>query len=95
MDAATQPRWPLGWKLAFFAPLAIALALTLIARMQGNLHRQIELTIVGNIFGIVSLIAQAVYWITVRKWTRLGFAMLICVSVVLGFGIHILFHAVR
>ena len=95
MDSTTQQRWLLGWKLAFFLPLGVALALTLIGRMQGDFHRQIELTIVANIFGTSSLVAQATYWIVVRKWTRLGIAMLIFVSAVLGFGLHTLLRAVR
>src|SRR5262249_48126 len=90
MNAATQPRWTLGWKLAFFVPLIVALTLTLAARTQADLQRQIELTIAGNIFGTASLIAQAVYWIVVKKWKRRGIAMLIFVSAVLV-SVHTLF----
>jgi hypothetical protein len=53
METTAQPRWPLGRKLAFFLPLAVALALTLAARTQADLHRQIELIIIGNVFGTV------------------------------------------
>ena len=56
----------------FFVPLAMALILTLLSRTQTDLHRQIELTIIGDIFVVISLIAQSVYWIVVRKWTGLG-----------------------
>lgn len=95
MNAATQPQWTLGWKLAFFVPLIVALTLTLAARTQADLQRQIELTIAGNIFGTASLIAQAVYWIVVKKWKRRGIAMLIFVSAVLGFGLHTLLRALQ
>jgi len=56
----------------FFVPLAMALILTLLSRTQTDLHRQIELTIIGDIFVVISLIAQSVYWIVVRKWTGWG-----------------------
>jgi len=42
-----------------------------------------------------SLIAQAVYWIVVKRWTRRGIAMLIFVSAVLGFGLNVLLRAFR
>jgi len=74
----------------FFVPLAMALILTLLSRTQTDLHRQIELTIIGDIFVVISLIAQSVYWIVVRKWTGWGIAMFIFVSAVLGFGLHTL-----
>jgi len=90
MDSTAESRWPLGWKLMFFVPVAVAVVLMLISRTQTDLHRQIELTIIGNIFGVISLIAQSVYWIVVRKWTGWGIAMLIFVSAVLGFGLHTL-----
>lgn len=90
MNGTSESRWPLGWKLSFFVPLAVALTLMVISRTQTSLHRQIQLTIIGNIFGVLSLIAQAVYWIVVRKWTAWGIAMLLFVSAVLGFGLHTL-----
>ena len=68
----------------------MALILTLLSRTQTDLHRQIELTIIGDIFVVISLIAQSVYWIVVRKWTGWGIATLIFVSAVLGFGLHTL-----
>lgn len=92
MGAANRPSWALGWKLAFFIPLAVALALILVAQTRDDLHLRIALILIGNICGTLSLIAQAVYWITVRKWTGWGIAMLIFVSAVLGFGIHALLH---
>jgi hypothetical protein len=90
MESTAESRWPLAWKLSFFVPVAVALVLMLISRTQTNLHRQIELTVIGNIFGVISLIAQAVYWIVVKKWTGWGIAMLIFMSAVLGFGLHTL-----
>ena len=90
MESTAESRWPLGWKLMFFVPLVLALTLTLMSRTQIDLHRQIQLTIMGSIFGVLSLIAQGVYWIVVRKWTGWGIAMLIFVSAVLGFGLHTL-----
>ena len=68
----------------------MALILTLLSRTQTDLHRQIELTIIGDIFVVISLIAQSVYWIVVRRWTGWGIAMHIFVSAVLGFGLHTL-----
>src|SRR5438876_5168064 len=41
---------------------------TLLSRTQTDLHRQIELTIIGDFFVVISLIAQSVCWIVVRKY---------------------------
>jgi hypothetical protein len=91
MESTTASRsGSLGWKLVFFVPLAVALVLLLIWSMQTNLHPGIKLPIIGNILVAVSLIAQGVYWILVRKWTGWGIVALIVASTVLGFGLHTL-----
>ena len=90
MDAMIRPRLPLGWKLAFFIPMAIALVLILFSQNETDLHRKIGLTIVANIFGVVSLISHSVYWIVAKKRTALGISLLIFMSAVLGFGLNVL-----
>jgi len=42
MNGTSESRWPLGWKLSFFVPLAVALTLMVISRTQTSLHRQIQ-----------------------------------------------------
>ena len=59
-------------------------------RALGEERHFVELTIIGDIFVVISLIAQSVYWIVVRRWTGWGIAMHIFVSAVLGFGLHTL-----
>jgi hypothetical protein len=78
----------LAWKLSIIVPLAVAVAVLTISARQTDRHEQIMLSIVANIFGVVGLIAQAAFWIAVRKWTGLGIVMLIFTSAVLGFGLH-------
>ena len=78
----------LGWKLAFFVPLALAVALQLISARQPDLHAGVKLSIVGNVFLALSLIAQSVFLL--RRSTRWGIVMLIFAGAVLGFGLHVL-----
>ena len=49
----------LGWKLAFFVPLAVAVVLQVISAKQTDLHTSVKLSIIGNVFLTLSLIAQA------------------------------------
>jgi hypothetical protein len=89
MESATGSRSvSLAWKLSIIVPLAVAVAVLTISARQTDQHTQIMLSIVANIFGVVALIAQAAFWIVVRKWTGLGIVMLIFTSAVLGFGLH-------
>jgi hypothetical protein len=89
MESATGSRSvSLAWKLSIIVPLAVAVAVLTISARQTDQHKQIMLSIVANIFGVVGLIAQAAFWIVVRKWTGLGIVMLIFTSAVLGFGLH-------
>ena len=81
----------LGWKLAFFVPLAVAVVLQVISAKQTDLHTSVKLSIIGNVFLTLSLIAQATY--LMRKSTVWGIAMLIFASAVLGFGLHALLRA--
>ncbi len=78
----------LGWKLLILIPLAVAVVLAVISSTQTDLHAEIELRIIGNIFLEVSFIALGVYWIVVSKRTGLGILTLIVGSAVLGFGLH-------
>jgi hypothetical protein len=81
----------LVWKLAFFGPLAVAVVLQVISAKQADLHTGVRLSIIGNVFLSLSLIAQATH--LMRKSTAWGIAMLISASAVLGFGLHVLLRA--
>lgn len=78
----------LGWKLVFFVPLALAIGLQFLSARQVDLHAGVKLSIIGNIFLSISLIAQSVFLL--RKSTRWGIVMLIFASGVLAFGLHVL-----
>lgn len=92
MESTIRPRSAsLGWKLAFFVPLAMAVLLELISARQADLHTGVKLSILGNLFLAVSLIAQAMY--LMRKSAGWGITMLIFASAVLGFGLHALLRA--
>jgi hypothetical protein len=81
----------LRWKLAFFVPLAAALVLQLISARQADMHASVRLSIIGNIFLALSLIAQSAFLL--RKSTPWGIVMLIFAGAVLGFGLHTLLRA--
>jgi hypothetical protein len=82
----------LWWKLMFFVPLAVAVALQVLSQRQTDLHAGIKLSIIGNTFTSVSLIAYSVYLVRQSKeWWRI--AMLIFTSAVLGFGLYVLLRA--
>lgn len=89
---ARQPV-PLWWKLGFFVPLAVALMLIAMSTRQSGLHRQVELSTIGNLCGTVSIVVQGVYWIVGRKQTALGILFVIVGSVTFGFGLHVLLRA--
>ena len=82
----------MGWKVTFLLPLSAALVLQLMSHRQINLHEEAKLSIIGNLFLSVSMIAYSSY--LVRKlavwWT---IAMLIFTSAGLGFGLHVLLRA--
>lgn len=82
----------LWWKLVFFVPLAVAVTLQVLSQRQTDLHTGIKLSIIGNTFTSVSLIAYSVYLVRQSKeWWRI--AMLIFTSAVLGFGLYVLLRA--
>jgi len=91
MESTRSRSASLGWKLAFFGPLAIAVVLQVISAKQADLHTGVRLSIIGNVFLSLSLIAQATY--LMRKSMAWGIAMLIFASAVLGFGLHVLLRA--
>ena len=91
MESTRSRSTSLGWKLAFFGPLAVAVVLQVISAKQADLHTGVRLSIIGNVFLSLSLIAQATY--LMRKSTAWGIAMLIFASAVLGFGLHVLLRA--
>jgi hypothetical protein len=74
--------------VAIFVPLALAVVLQLISARQADLHAGVKLSIIGNVFLSVSLIAQSLF--LMRKSTRWGIVMLIFATAVLGFGLHVL-----
>ena len=80
-----------GWKLALLLPLAAAVVLQLISHRQTDLRAGVKLSIIGNIFLSVSMIAQSLY--LMKKSTRWGIMMLIFSSAVLGFGLHVLLRS--
>jgi hypothetical protein len=85
---------PLGWKIALLLPISVAVAIAAISisSKQTDLHAGVRLSMIGNLFLSVFLVAYSVY--LVRKstewWT---IAMLIFSSAVLGFGLHVLLRA--
>lgn len=92
MEDPTGPRSAsVGWKLALLLPLAAAVVLQLISHRQTDLRAGVRLSIVGNIFLSVSMIAQSLY--LMKKSTRWGIMMLIFSSAVLGFGLHVLLRS--
>jgi hypothetical protein len=91
METARSRPASVAWKLAFFLPLAAAVALQIISRTQPDLHSGVRLSIVGNVFLSLSLIAQAVY--LMRRSTVWGTVMLIFCGGVLAFGLYVLLRA--
>ena len=77
-----------AWKLALLLPLAPAITLQVLSHNRTDVHSKVTLSVVGNIFLVVSLIAQSLY--LMRRSTRWGIALLIFSGVVLGFGLHAL-----
>jgi hypothetical protein len=93
MENTTRSRSvSLGWKLVILVPLAVAVGLQLISHRQTDLHVQVKLSIIGNIFLSVSMIGYAVYLVRQStEWWRI--AILIFTSAVLGFGLFALLRA--
>lgn len=91
MDTARSRPASLAWKLAFFLPLAAAVALQVISRTQADLHSGVKLSIIGNVFLSFSLIAQAVYFM--RRSALWGTLMLVLCTGVLAFGLYVLLRA--
>jgi hypothetical protein len=77
-----------AWKLALLGPLAVAIVLQVVSHRQTDLHAQLRLSIMGNIFLFVSLISQSLY--LMRKSTRWGIALLIFTSAGLAYGLRVL-----
>lgn len=50
MESTHSRSASLGWKLAFFVPLAVAVALQVISAKQADLHTGVKLSIIGNLF---------------------------------------------
>ncbi|HET6932975.1 MAG TPA: hypothetical protein VFI45_21805 [Candidatus Acidoferrum sp.] len=82
----------LAWKLALLLPLAAAVVLLLVSYRQTDLRLGVKLSMIGNIFLSVSMLAQSLY--LMRKSTRWGIILLIFSSAVLGFGLHALLREV-
>jgi len=91
MESTRSRSASLGWKLAFFVPLAMAVVLQVTSARQTDLHTSVKFSIIGNVFLALSLIAQATY--LMRKSTGWGIAMMIFASAVLGFDLHALLRA--
>ena len=92
METTTRSRpAPLPWKLAFFLPLAAAVALQVISRTQADLHSGVKLSIIGNVFLSFSLVAQAAY--LMRRSALWGMLMLMFCGGVLAFGLYVLLRA--
>lgn len=93
MEGTTNPLpvpWP--WRLAFFIPVTTDIVLQFISHRATDLHTSIRISMVGNIFLFVSLVAMASFWVRQsRDWWRIG--MLILTSAGLGFGLAALLHA--
>jgi hypothetical protein len=51
----------LVWRLAFLVPIAVAIGLQVFSHREPDLHRSIRLSICGNVFLSVALIAQSMY----------------------------------
>lgn len=81
----------LAWKLALLLPLAAAVVLQLVSYRQPDLRVGVKLSMIGNIFLSVSMIAQSSY--LMRKSTRWGIILLIFSSAVLAFGLHALLRS--
>ena len=79
------------WKLAVLLPLAVAVTLQVISHRQTDLRTGIKLSITGNIFLSVSLIAQSL--LLMGRSTKWGVVLLIFSSAVLGFGLHVLLRS--
>lgn len=91
MESARTRSASLAWKLAFFLPLAAAVALQVISRSRPDLHSGLKLSMIGNVFLSLSLIAQAAY--LRRRSTLWGTVMLVFGGGVLAFGLYVLLRA--
>jgi len=81
----------LVWKLAVFLPLAVAVMLQVISHKQTDLRSGVKLSITGNIFLSVPLIAQSLF--LMGRSTKWGIVLLVFSSAVLGFGLHVLLRS--
>ena len=80
-----------GWNLAIFVPLAAALGLQLLSQREIDLHARVRISITGNLFLSLSLIAQSLY--LTRRTKAWGIVLLIFSATVLVFGLRALMRA--
>lgn len=90
MKNPSTARVSLPWKFALLSPMAVALATLVAASRQSQLHDEIRLTTVGNLFVAVGITAQGLYYLLVRKSPAMGVTALMVGSAVFGFGLHTL-----
>ncbi len=94
MQIASKPEpASTGWKLALLVPLVVALALQLISHRVADVRAGARLSIAGNMFAAISLVAQSLF--LVKRTTPWGILLLIISVGVLGFGLHVLVRAFR
>ena len=92
MESSTRSQSaPLVWKVALLGPLAVAIVLQVMSHRQADLHGQLKLSIMGNIFLFISLILQSLY--LTRKSTKVGITLLIFTSAGLAYGLRVLLRA--
>jgi len=82
-----------GWKLTIFVPLAAALALQLISDRVDDFRAGVQLSVAGNLFLAISLVAQSLF--LMKPTTTWGIMLLVMSVVLTGFGLHILVKATR
>jgi hypothetical protein len=87
-NAAPSRSLTLGWKIALLLPLAVSLALQVVAHEQHALHAKIKFSTIGNTFLCIALIAQSL--LVMRRSRNWGITMLIVSSATLGFGVNTL-----
>lgn len=92
MESPSIPaRTSLGWNLAIFVPLAAAIGLQLLSQREIDLHDRVRISITGNLFLSLSLIAQSLC--LTRRTKAWGIVLLIFSATVLVFGLRALMRA--
>ena len=83
-------RASLGWRFALLIPMAVALALLLMARRHTDLQAEVRLTTLGNLSVSAGITMQGLYWILAKKSLGIGIMALMVGCTVFGFGLHTL-----